>query len=213
MSASHTTRPNHALQRTAVLSDPLSGGGLGPTGSVTGCAACHEAPAQPAPSPCAAVLTAPASGPPSLSLWSLGVAARIVKTAIQTILLAAVPGIAVHTANSQATAPPNREAAAMEQRWLAIWPERFADDSKKHIGARVRFTTAPFTNISAGALVTIKSADGTTVRVSNVPKAARTDIATPHKPPTIVTVEGVITALDADKRTVSIKASKVDVTW
>ena len=45
---------------------------VGPTGSVTGCAARHEAPAQPAPSPRAAVLTAPASGPESLSLGSLG---------------------------------------------------------------------------------------------------------------------------------------------
>jgi hypothetical protein len=101
----------------------------------------------------------------------------------------------------------------MERRWLAIWPERFAEDNKKHIGATVRFTTGPFTNISAGTLVTIKSKDGTTVRVSNVSKKARNDIATPHKPPTIVTVEGVITALDAGNRTVSIKANKVDVTW
>ena len=65
--------PNHALQRTAGMSVPVRGGGLGPTGSVTGCAAHHEAPAQPAPSPRAAVLTAPASGPPSLSLGSLAV--------------------------------------------------------------------------------------------------------------------------------------------
>src|SRR6266446_8351949 len=71
--------PNHALQRTAVMSVPSSGGGLGPTGSVTGCAARHEAPAQPAPSPCAAVHTAPASGPLSLSLRSLGVATRLPK--------------------------------------------------------------------------------------------------------------------------------------
>src|SRR5207302_8637074 len=33
----------YALQRTAVMSVPMSGGGLGPTGSVTGCAARHEA--------------------------------------------------------------------------------------------------------------------------------------------------------------------------
>ena len=65
--------PNHALQRTAVLSVSVSGGGLGPTGSVTACATRREAPAHAAPSPCAAVLTAPASTPPSLSLWSLGV--------------------------------------------------------------------------------------------------------------------------------------------
>ena len=69
--------PNHALQRTAVLSVPVSGVGLGPTGSVTGCAAGHEAQAQPAPSPSTAVLTTPASGPPSLSLGSLGAATRL----------------------------------------------------------------------------------------------------------------------------------------
>ena len=130
-----------------------------------------------------------------------------------TILLSAILGTAICTADTQAPAPENREAAELEQRWLAIWPERFAPDSKKHIGARIRFKTGPFTDISAGALVIIKTKDGTTVRISNVSKAARTDIATPHKPPTIVTVEGIITAFDADKRTVSIKASKVDVTW
>ena len=64
--------PNHALQRTPGFAVQLSGTGCGPTGSVTGCAASHEAPAQPAPSPRAAVLTAPAPGPESLSLGSLG---------------------------------------------------------------------------------------------------------------------------------------------
>jgi hypothetical protein len=83
-----------------------------------------------------------------------------VKATIQTILLAAFLGFAADTAKAQTTAIQNQEASEMERRWLAIWPERFAEDNKKHIGATVRFTTGPFTNISAGTLVTIKSKDG-----------------------------------------------------
>src|SRR5438874_11888229 len=72
-----TATPNHALQRTAVMSVPSRSSAVRSTVSVTGCAAHHEAPAQPAPSPRAAVLTAPASGPLSLSLGSLGVLAQL----------------------------------------------------------------------------------------------------------------------------------------
>src|SRR6266513_3130226 len=38
-----TKTPNHALQRTPGFGVQLPGAGCGPTGSVTGCAACHEA--------------------------------------------------------------------------------------------------------------------------------------------------------------------------
>ena len=68
--------PNHALQRTPGFAVQLRGVGCGPTGSVTGCAARHEAPAHPAPSPRAGVLSCAAPGPESLSLGSLGVATR-----------------------------------------------------------------------------------------------------------------------------------------
>ena len=64
--------PNHALQRTPGLAVSVMGGGCDSTGSVTGCAARRESPAQPAPSPCAAVLSSAGSGPESLSLGSLG---------------------------------------------------------------------------------------------------------------------------------------------
>ena len=65
-------RPNPALQRSPGFGVQLPSADGDPTGSVTGCAARHEAPAQPAPKPSAAVLTAPAAGPESLSLGSLG---------------------------------------------------------------------------------------------------------------------------------------------
>ena len=66
------TTPNaHALQRTPGFPVQLPGAASRPTGSVTGCAARREAEAHPAPSPRAAVLTAPASGRESLSLGSL----------------------------------------------------------------------------------------------------------------------------------------------
>jgi len=101
----------------------------------------------------------------------------------------------------------------MEQRWQIIRPNLFTGDGKEHIGAKIRFTTTPFTNIKAGTSVVIKSRDNITIQVSNVSKTHRTDMERPHKPPTIVTVEGVIVGMDASKRTVLIKATKVDVTW
>ena len=66
--------PNQSLQRTAGHGGQFPCPGFHPPGSVTACASHHEAPAQPAPSPPAAVLRRPAPGPPSLSLGSLSVA-------------------------------------------------------------------------------------------------------------------------------------------
>jgi hypothetical protein len=67
--------------------------------------------------------------------------------------------------------------------------------------------------IKPGPPLIIKSPSGISARVSNVSKAERIDIATPRKPPTIISVEGVIAGIDVHTRTVSIKASKVLVTW
>ena len=69
---SPSTTPNTALQRTAALAFSYRSAALSPTGSVTGRAAHHEAPAQPAPSPRAAVLTRAPSGLRSLSFEPLG---------------------------------------------------------------------------------------------------------------------------------------------
>ena len=119
----------------------------------------------------------------------------------------------MRAADTPVIAPVNNELSVMEQRWHTILPNLFTEDGKQHIGAKVRFTIGPFTNIKAGPPVVIKSRDGVTVQVFNVSKNHRNDIETPHKPPTFVTIEGVITAIEASKRTVSIKATKVDVTW
>ena len=106
------------------------------------------------------------------------------------------------------------EQRQLEQRWRVIVPDLFADGSAtKLIGTKIRFRTDPWTEVRPGPPVIIKSRSGISAHVSNVSKADRINIATPHKPPTIISVEGVITGIDAGTRTVSIKASKVLVTW
>ena len=71
---STTATPIPALQRTAALAFSYRSAAVSSTGSVTGRAARHEAPARPAPSPRAAVLTRAPSGLRSLSFEPLGVA-------------------------------------------------------------------------------------------------------------------------------------------
>jgi len=64
--------PNHALQRTPGFAVQLPRAAVVRPAQSRAVLPAAEAPAQPAPSPRAAVLTAPASGPESLSLGSLG---------------------------------------------------------------------------------------------------------------------------------------------
>ena len=110
--------------------------------------------------------------------------------------------------------PPPADAAQLEQRWQAIQPELFASDAaKKYVGTLVRFHAGVSIQSVMGPLVVITSKEGDTIQVANVSKAARRDIATPHLPLTTVTVEGVITGIDPAKRTVFVKAGKVDVKW
>ena len=73
----NTPAPNPALQRTAALAFSYRSAALRSTGSVTGRAARHEAPAQPAPSPRAAMLTRAPSGLWSLSFEPLGASSRV----------------------------------------------------------------------------------------------------------------------------------------
>ena len=130
------------------------------------------------------------------------------KTKALIFLLVLVSGLVAIGAD-----PQPADAARLEQRWQSIQPELFAGDAgKRHVGTLVRFRAGASTQSVAGSLVTIKSKDGT-IQVSNVSKAARRDIATPHIPLTTVTVEGTITGIDPAKQTVFIKATKVDVSW
>jgi len=102
----------------------------------------------------------------------------------------------------------------MEQRWRTIRPDLFGDKSKQHIGAKIRFTSIVMHDVKPESPIIIRLQDGITIQATNVSKRHRIEIATPRKgPPTYVTMEAVITSIDPKKRVVSVKATKVEVTW
>jgi hypothetical protein len=91
-----------------------------------------------------------------------------------------------------------------EDNWRAVEPALFAvDTGKKFIGTDVRCSGSP---ISLREPVTIKLANGTVVRLTKLQGADREALSTFRKPPSIVTVWGPISAIDRDKRIVTIKA-------
>lgn len=135
------------------------------------------------------------------------------KTTIFALLLSSVLGIFARAADPPATAPAGNETQVMEERWRAIQPDLFAVDGKRHVGAKIRFTTMVLGNVKADSPIVFQIKGGVTIQAFNVSKRHRTDIATPHKPPTFVTMEATITSIDPTKRIVSLKATKVEVKW
>ncbi len=91
-----------------------------------------------------------------------------------------------------------------EEHWRAIEPQLFAiGKQKEHLGEGVCFSGAP---ISLRLPIILKLPNGTAARITNVQKADRDELATFRKPPTIVSVDGSITAVDTATHTVTIKA-------
>jgi hypothetical protein len=135
------------------------------------------------------------------------------KTTIIAFLLTSVLGDFARAADPSVTTPPANEVQVMEERWQAIQPDLFAGNGKRHVGAKIRFTTMVFGNVKADSPIFLPLKGGVTIQASNVSKQHRIDIATPHKPPTFVTMEAIITSINATKRIVSLKATRVEVTW
>ena len=136
------------------------------------------------------------------------------KTHIIALLLLGHLGCYTHAADPTPSAPASKETEIMEQRWQAIRPDLFGDMSKQNIGAKIRFTSMVIGDVRPESPIVIKLQDGITIQATNVSKRHRIEIATPQKgPPTYVTMEAVITSIDARKRVVSVKATKVEVTW
>ena len=91
----------------------------------------------------------------------------------------------------------------LERRWKIIEPVIFTPQGTGYIGERVRFSGKP-TSLQKTIVIQLKG--GTVVRLQNVQKIDRAELATFRKAPGVVIVEGPITAIDPSARTVTIKA-------
>jgi len=87
-----------------------------------------------------------------------------------------------------------------------IEPLLFADAGKVHIGRAVRFDSQP---VTIGTPLVVRTAAGTTAIVSNIPEGDMDLIREFRKPPKNITIEGILTAIDPAKRTITIRASGV----
>ena len=91
----------------------------------------------------------------------------------------------------------------LDQQWRIIEPLLFTDAGKAHIGREVRFDSRP---VTIGKSLVVQTAAGTTANVSNIPKGDMDLVREFRNPPKNITVEGILTAIDPAKRTITIKA-------
>jgi hypothetical protein len=91
----------------------------------------------------------------------------------------------------------------LDQQWRIIEPLLFTDAGKAHIGRSVRFESSP---VTIGKPLIVRTAAGTTASVSHIPKGDMDLVRKFRKPPKNITIEGVLTAIDPAKRTITIKA-------
>ncbi len=91
----------------------------------------------------------------------------------------------------------------LDRQWRIIEPELFTPAGTKYIGRPVRFDSVP---VTIGKPLVVRTGAGTVARVSNIPKGDMDLVREFRKPPKNITVEGVLTAIDASKRTITIKA-------
>jgi hypothetical protein len=91
----------------------------------------------------------------------------------------------------------------LAQQWRIIEPELFTPAGLKYIGRPVRFDSAP---VNIGKPLVVRTSAGTVASVSNIPEGDMELVREFRKPPSNITVEGVLTAIDASKRTITIKA-------
>ena len=91
----------------------------------------------------------------------------------------------------------------LDQQWRIIEPRLFTAEGKKYIGKSVRFDSKP---VTIGKPLVVRTHAGTNTSVSNIPKGDMDLIREFQKPPKNITIEGILTTIDSDKRTITIKA-------
>ena len=89
----------------------------------------------------------------------------------------------------------------LDQQWRIIEPELFSETGKKYIGRIVRFRCRP---ISMGKPLIVHTSAGTKATVSHIPKGDM-DLMKELRAPKNITVEGILTAIDPGKRSITIK--------
>lgn len=91
----------------------------------------------------------------------------------------------------------------LARQWRIIEPGLFTPTGTKYIGRRIRFDSAP---VTIGNPLVVRTTAGTVARVFNIPKGDMDLVREFRKPPSNITVEGVLTGIDPAKRTITIKA-------
>ena len=91
----------------------------------------------------------------------------------------------------------------LDQQWRIIEPLLFTDAGKAHIGREMCFDSQP---VTIGKPLVVRTAAGTTAIVTNIPKGDMDLVREFRKPPKNITVEGILTAIDPAKHTITIKA-------
>lgn len=91
----------------------------------------------------------------------------------------------------------------LDQQWRLIEPGLFTDAGKAHIGRKVRFGSQP---VTIGKPLIVRTTAGTTASVTNIPKGDMDLVREFRFPPKNITIEGILTAINPDKRTITIKA-------
>jgi hypothetical protein len=91
----------------------------------------------------------------------------------------------------------------LAEQWRIIEPELFTPAGVKYLGRPIRFDSAP---VTIGKPLVVRTSAGTVATVSNIPRGDMELVREFRKPPSNITVEGVLTAIDASKRTITIKA-------
>lgn len=89
----------------------------------------------------------------------------------------------------------------LDQQWRIIEPKLFTEMGKKYIGRSVRFNCRP---IGMGKPLIVRTSAGTKATVSHIPRGDM-DLMKELRAPKDITVEGILTAIDPGKRSITIK--------
>ena len=115
------------------------------------------------------------------------------------------------TVSADPTGPISKVDAWNEAkaRWKQIEPGLFTEDgSKKYVGQEVVFTATP---VSLGDPLVLKLDSGAICYVTHVNRANRAELTTFHRPPSKVSIFGVLTKIDPKQHCFTVPAG--DTYW
>jgi|GEM_PF-4307164 len=131
---------------------------------------------------------------------------RILKIILATLLIPIAAILAAEPFPELPKKGPIEKVAAwkiLEQQWRVIEPQLFTEAGKQYLGKSVRFDSTP---VTIGKSLIVRTSAGTTANVLNIPKGDMDLVREFRKPPKNITIEGILSAIDPAKRTITIKA-------